>query len=102
MRASALHPTRVRRRRLPRLASSSLARRVTEAAVVLLAIATSVAFGMQLRPPVRDASFGPIRLAVPPPPDSFSFDVERVSFALSPDGSQLGFVATDAGRHASG
>ena len=66
---------------------------------MLLAIAASVAFGMQLRPPIRDASFGPIRLAVPPPPDAqFYFDVERVSFALSPDGSQLGFVASEQGK----
>jgi Tol biopolymer transport system component len=78
--------------------AASLARRATAAGAVLLTIAAAVALGMQLRPPVRDSSFGPIRLAVPPPPGAqFSFDVERVSFALSPDGSQLGFVATELG-----
>ena len=68
------------------------------AGVGLVVVAGSVALGMSLRRPIASAISQPVRLAVPPPPDTqFANDVERIAYALSPDGSQLGFVTDKQG-----
>jgi len=49
------------------------------------------------RPAATTASSSVIRFSVPPPPGGFFWDnFENVPLALSPDGLQLAFVATDA------
>ena len=49
------------------------------------------------RPAPTTASSSVIRFSVPPPPGGFFWDnFENVPLALSPDGLQLAFVATDA------
>ena len=68
------------------------------AALTAVVISASVALTVWLRPAPSHAAAptGTIRLSVPPPPGtSFAGDVERVFLALSPDGSQLAFVATE-------
>ena len=46
----------------------------------------------------RPRSVNQFDLAVPPPPDTqFANDAERIAYALSPDGSQLGFVTDRQG-----
>ena len=73
--------------------------RVAVAAAVLVLVVAAVAIGWLLRqettPSVRG---GPIHLALPPPAGLlFSNDVERLAFALSPDGAQLAFITSDRG-----
>ena len=81
-------PAEVRSRTRVRWAPWAVASAALAAVVVML-----VAW------PRRDAASAPapVRFSVPPPPEStFVSLFETVPMALSPDGSQLAFVATDA------
>jgi serine/threonine protein kinase len=78
----------------------SNATRQAVAAATLLMVAASIAIGWLLRrPPAAGVvSPGQIRLSLPPPAGFlFTQDSERVSFALSPDGTQLAFVTSGQG-----
>jgi Tol biopolymer transport system component len=66
---------------------------------VIAATTVVVAVGLRLRPSdrVAAAALPSVRFVVPPPPGgAFSDTVETVCIALSPDGSQLAYVAADA------
>jgi serine/threonine protein kinase len=73
----------------------------TVTALAPLAIATviaaSVVTGIWSRPqPSSDARPAPVRFSVPPPPGgAFVGNVESTYLALSPDGSQLAFIAAE-------
>ena len=73
--------------------------RLAVAAALIVLVVAAVAIGWLLRqertPPVGG---GPIHLALPPPAGLlFSNDVERLAFALSPDGTRLAFITSDRG-----
>jgi serine/threonine protein kinase len=65
---------------------------------IVAAIAALAAASSWLRPRERaPSSSQPVRFAIPPPPGgAFSDTIETVCIALSPDGSQLAYVAADA------
>jgi Tol biopolymer transport system component len=61
----------------------------------LLAAGLAAAFLLRPRPP---AGPSPVRLALPPPPGkAFSATIEARSYAFSPDGQRLAFVAAGSG-----
>src|SRR4029453_14172073 len=70
---------------------------VTALAALAIAavIAASVVTGIWSRPqPSSDARSAPVRFSVTPPPGgAFVGNVESTYLALSPDGSQLAFIA---------
>ena len=65
------------------------------AAAVLLLLAAAIAFGLYVRGPESRLSFvSPARFLVSPPAgDAFSISPARNFLAMSPDGSQLAYVA---------
>jgi serine/threonine protein kinase/Tol biopolymer transport system component len=78
-------------------ARSRASRTVTAALSIASLIAVSMAVGFRLRSrPPPDTRPGPVRFAVAPPRDAaFVGDPGRSYLALSPDGSQLAFVAAE-------
>ena len=85
-------------RSIPASRGWSTRRWLAVAAAAVLVLTASMALGLWLGRPVASGINQLVRLTVPPPPDTqFAYDTERIAFALSPDGRQLGFITESRG-----